>query len=333
MEMKINKGRFIFFALYGLLVTSAMGTIVGTYAWYQYSARASMMYHGTAINNPDSLAIGLFSSVKLEDAASLELIPDENVENLYWTSNGISKTIMSYFARENGYAYNQIAPTTSSAYSRGDELKLRSAPSEAEIFNPNYLAKKEHYCYIPLAFKCNGLSENQLYLTEAELESEGSLYQGVRIYIDNGEDKFIFNPTSPNDGYTEVGGPLDMDRDGYLDVNNSDKKEYIYGEYDDVIYNDELSPYIEPLPYEERTTFNGRHLENSYACDTLNSKFKTADYLGQINVLSNIGLGYEFIEGIYRINLTVYLEGWSTSVIDEEIGNYFSLDMKFMMES
>ena len=322
-----TKTRIAFFGIYGMLVLSALGSMVGTYAWYQYSARAGMTYHGTVVNDSGTMSVGLFSAVNLPDATAVGLEEDKNVHNLYWSTNSIGYEAISYFMRMNGYATNKIAPVTSSYFEIGSAFALRQNPTPNTPYNPYSFANRGTYCYLPLVFKTGGVRPSVM-LTDLQLSSNGNLDAGVRMYIDAGEECFIFNPSSDNDGFTIVGGVLDLTTDGYFDYDSSDKKEFVYGEYESISYLSTPSGYDEPLPESERTSFNGKHAEGTYAVDEENSIFKSAHYLGKNSVLNNKILGYSF-HGYTRIDFTIYLEGWDHSIVDQEVGNYFNLDLDF----
>ena len=198
--------------------------------------------------------------------------------------------------------------------------------------------------------------------------NEGSeIHKAIRMYIDRDATMgyaydYILNPSATAHGQTKVGGVLDLTRDGYFDFDN-DGKEIIYGEYDEDAaagqisadgYNDQAEPLIDingSGVEDKNTTFTAKHYQNVnyYTQNGLNNcGIKTADYKclsdivperdeesgAFINVDPNDPLSVCKTAGsednyLARLNMTVYLEGWDFSVVDEELEHYFDLGLTF----
>ena len=328
-----NKDRLIFFGIYSLLIISAVGTMAGTYAWYEYRSRASTTFRGTAIKNARKLQIGLFSNVNLPEASSHDLIKDDTYTNIYWSREGISADTLGYFLRASGYATNMLAPTTSGSYVNNGDFNLKTHP----IAYDNTLAPADHteYVYLPLVFRVNSdISDVKVFdvrLTDAVITGVGTIKDSARIHFDGANNNFIFSPTDKLSGQNVVGGALDLDHDGYRDYANNGK-EYPYGEWEgEIVYNDTPAEDEQLLPEDQRTTFNGVTKKGIYAIDESHTAFKTADYLGRKDVLAELDVAKadESTSGLAFCNVTIYLEGWSLSTIDDEVDNYFNLDLQF----
>ena len=328
-----NKDRLIFFGIYSLLIISAVGSMAGTYAWYEYRSRATSSFRGTAIKNARKLEVGVVSSVDLPNASDYGLTKDNTNPNVYWSNDGVSANTLDYFLRANGYATNMLTPVTSGRYNTNDVFTLKSHPIAYESAMVD--AKANEYVHLPLAFRVNtqiaDVKTFDVRLTDAIMTGVGSIKNSARINVAREGYNFIFNPSERNSGENDVGGALDLDLDGYRDYSSNTKKEFIYGEYDNLVYKDEASGPTTPLVKEDRTTFTGVTKEGIYAIDEDNSTFAKSQYLGRKDTLSilDCAKANESTNGIAYCNVTIYLEGWSLTTIDDEVNNYFNLDLQF----
>ena len=213
------------------------------------------------------------------------------------------------------------------------------------------------------------VSGQELWLTDAVAHAYSDneyVNKSLRIYVDriNGvghyEDDFIFNPssTSLTGGETKVGGLLDVAGNGYYDYDD-DNNEIIFGEYTNTSdrsttgyagadeYVDINGTGRTSVAEHTMDTFTGKHMPGVKYYDTLeHCGIKTAAYesLRSIapkrssGVLSNVdedhptslcktGTAEDHFLG--RVNMTVWLEGWDFSIIDQEIGKYFDIGLTF----
>ena len=196
---------------------------------------------------------------------------------------------------------------------------------------------------------------------------DGNIYKAIRAFIDRDVSvygancSFIFNPSAEGGASaTTVGGILDLDGDedesfDYERVGNH-YEEIIYGEYntvggvsadgydgEDVFYDINGTGITD-----RRTTFTAKHYPNvNYYSNYNNCSFKTAAY----ETLASIAPVRDPVEGLSnadpehptsicttagvedhylgRVGLTIYLEGWDHSVIDDEINHMFDLGLTF----
>ena len=212
------------------------------------------------------------------------------------------------------------------------------------------------------------VSGQELWLTDAVAHAYSDneyVNKSLRIYVDriNGvghyEDDFIFNPssTSLTGGSTKVGGLLDVGGNGYYDYDD-DNNEIIFGEYTNTS-DRSTTGYSGADEYVDingtgrtnsgtgRDTFIAKHMTGVKYYNTLeHCGIKTAAYesLRSISpkrtsgVLSNVdedhptslcktGTAEDHFFG--RVNMTIWLEGWDFSVIDQEIGSLFDIGLTF----
>lgn len=205
----------------------------------------------------------------------------------------------------------------------------------------------------------------ELWLTSsvarANSSRDGELYKAIRVFIDRDDtlyganNDFIYNPSAASSGRTRVGGLLELTRDGYFDFDNSG--EILFGEYDAAALND-LSN--EGYEGEDRlydvngsgnstrgTTFTAKHYPHINYYSSLNDNlFGHADYLATSTIaperdafdnLSNDDDEHPTSvcktdpnnHNLARVDMTIYLEGWDFSVIDEEQKHKFDLGLTF----
>ena len=177
---------------------------------------------------------------------------------------------------------------------------------------------------------------------------------------------FILNPNAPGNvaGETVVGGLLDMTFDKYYDFDENG--EIIYGEWDTVALPDPhslisssgyVAPSGQPNPVldlngtgaNEPNTYCARHNPGTKYYESLDAiPFKTAKYESLASIrparnnntgkMSNVDplnptsvciTGTPAQHYIGRVDLTIWIEGWDHSVVDEEIAHAFDLGLTF----
>ena len=323
-----TKENIIFVSLYGLLVFSSLGAMMGTYAWFEYNSRIKAEWHGTAINRSGgSLKVGLYFEQELPEASEHGLTKDGYY---YWAEDGLNHETLNYFLSACGYASDTLFPLTSGYYETNGDFILKQSP---KVLNANTKKYAEAYQYVklPLVFSA-GIDRQSstsfgIKLTEAKLDSSTKLKEAIRLHFDVGEENFIFNPTESDDGQDVVGGYLDLDEDGFIDFDKKTMLEYPYGNIENLSYKTEANIGETPKEMNKRNCFNGVHHSGTYSFSD-DVVFKTSNYLGKRSVLSN-KIVSTMENGVARTNLTIYAEGWASSLIDEYVGTGFNLDLKF----
>ena len=208
------------------------------------------------------------------------------------------------------------------------------------------------------------VDDREIWLTDATSKKstlqDGDVFQALRIYVDrlgSYTSDYIFNPSASVAGETKVGGLLDLGRDGKYDY-DEDSNEIIYGEYNEAIApskriadyqgNDDILD-VNESGATAPDTFTATHAQgvNYYTKESLaECGIKTAKYL----CLDDIAPQRDSVTGVLtnptgkvtsvcktdatdhhlaRLNMTVYLEGWDFSVIDNEIGHLFDIGLTF----
>ena len=331
MNTKNKHKKAIGISLLFLSLLSMISVVGGTAAWYQYLSRAGMGFGGTSIGNSKLLEIGFISQVYLSDYQNYDLSRDDNDPTIYWSNSEISEDTLTYYLEANGYASNKLSPTSSGSFDESKNFSLVGNPFHLETgFNT---VKKSNYIYLPLVFRVKDIDGNSyvsgqhIYLNNSSLTTRNSTEQALRVFMQNEINNFIYNPSSVEDGSTTVGGVLNLNNDIYLDY--KDGKEFVYGEYENIVYTSSYSGENEVDP-KDVTTFTANHKGGVMTVDKEKSTFKTAKYLGNDSLISDGKiLTITGEDGIARLDLTLYLEGWDKSVINENIGSYFNLNLNF----
>lgn len=324
----IKRKKKIIITLSVISLLAVVGSVTGTYAWFEYEARAGLNFKGTTVGKTDELLIGFVSKEKIEGIPGLK--QDESNPNIYWSSDGLDSNLLLYYSELNGFAGKNLSPVTSGAFHKGESLSLTGAPAYLDNSGMNGPANKQNYFSLQLVFKHSMSSGKRgIILSDVDVSGKGEVKDALRIHFDSNEDKFIYSPTSENNGATPVGGILDLNLDGYYDV-GSDNKEYVYGQGENIIYHNHQSEDEEPIKEELRDTFNGAHKNGTYGVDLANSTFKGAEYIGNKDVLfDKLLASTDEKDGLIHLNMTVYLEGWSRAMNQLEHKNYFSMELQF----
>ena len=210
------------------------------------------------------------------------------------------------------------------------------------------------------------IDDVELWLTKAVARASSTnptseVYKAIRVFVDrdsrNYGSDFILNPSATTRGQTRVGGILNRQRDEYYDFDSNG--EILYGEFDDAaLALRSNSPYTGASVLDdangtgknEPSTFLAKHNVGAKYYTNLPSHeelFRHADYesissiapIDNNDYLSNVDpLNPTSVcktraddKHLGRVNLTVYLEGWDFSVVDEEMSHGFDLGLTFKM--
>ena len=172
---------------------------------------------------------------------------------------------------------------------------------------------------------------------------------------------FIVNPSANVKGRTRVGGVLNINRDNYYDYDN--EGEILYGEYDPLAKTNLISSDgydggddcfdVNGVGNTDPSTFVAKHYRgvkyySDFSSDESDALFKHAEYESVSNIAPTRDT-HDYIANVdplnptsvcktraddnhlARVTMTIYLEGWDFSVIDEEIAHSFDLGLTFEM--
>ena len=311
---------------------------------------------------------GKFTSEKL-DEFRLEREDDvtDGIEtnSIVWcrSRSGFSLDAINFYLQEYGYASTYLKPVTtrSREYDDSSDLILYRAPEYSETdFQEE--APIKHYVNLPFAFRVidetnEYVAGKNIWLTEAVIEAEMDAESTVRVFVD-GANTFLMQPSDEENeiGETKVGGVLSLSTGDYYDY-DSDMKEYCYGEFkNDIEYSslpasdyDVIKNMNHVADSSTITTFNGKHYPGVLVPDIDAAEPKVQEHAGfgkvKPSVSSNGQLYTDTTNGngipvaltsneskVGYADVTVFVEGWDHSVIDQKVGYSFNLGLKFEID-
>ena len=261
---------------------------------------------------------------------------------------------------------NCLTPVTSKerALNSTDDISLYAAPTAGREANNN-AANAKYYSVIPFAFRIIDSNENYLgnkkvWISDAKALTSGSarIHESLRIFARDPNvtsRTYLLNPSSENSGSNAVAGMLDLDGNGYYDrvYDNGEDKYYeiIYGKNSysgtpaySYLSDDSLLDDINETAASEATTFYAKHQGGTYTTDYDDLTINRAYYYGYEDARPEVdttdgsfinGLPITITDNTTKIGystLTIYLEGWDHSVIDQALGYQFSLGITFEID-
>ncbi len=340
-HLKITFAPAVFATIISL---SLAATTCGTFAWFAYAAHANASYDGVTIGSRD-IQVGYVSALKFDEYSQFELEEEAISENkyIYWFKGNATTQPLAMLISLSGYAYDLLKPVTTGKYAQGDNFSLYSAPVKGRSYSEDDIADHKNYTQIPLAFRVESdtepgvyLPNNDVYMSIAEVTSVYEIKEAMRIYSDDlNAHTHLINPTAETDGKDTVGGVLDLDKDEYYDNyvgEDGNTYETFYGEF-----NNDLAYYDSPRESDSEqvgdwTTFNAKHQAGVYQANLEASSPKTADFESMFKYehkyipvtstrVETNNYGY--------LTLSIYVEGWDTTVTDYETKRAFTLDLQF----
>lgn len=283
----------------------------------------------------------------------------------YWAKAGTgfsAEAIQAFLTAEGRFGINELRPVTTREYD-GSSFHLYRSPVRGTALM-TLTAPEQYYSHVPFVFRIIDANGNyaknaDIWLTGVNVAAAGqnqNIRDAVRLYFSEGSNDFVLNPSSELDtiGYTKVAGPLDLNVDGAYDV--LDGKEIMYGDYtnepvvtgtatadnhfdDPTVFDD-----VNQTHQTKKSTFVAEHQKGMQYYDTA-AVTNCAPKLAQYETLNTIkpedSDGYlsggtpltrtDADDGLARLDVTIYLEGWDHVVIDEEIGHSFNLGLRFQI--
>ena len=285
--------------------------------------------------------------------------------SIVWAKSrsGFSVEAIYFYLESTSYAVNYLKPVTtgSRAYDDSSELKLYRAPEYSEVaFDQE--AETDHYVRLPFAFRIMDetsqyVANKKIWLTDAVVEAENHAESTIRLYVD-GANQFLMQPSDESNsvGKTKVGGTLSLSVNEYYDY-DSFNKEYCYGEFENEVQYSAL----ESSGYDvldnvngvedtsEPTTFYGKHFPGVLVPDIEAAVPKVQEHAGLGKVKPSVRPNGELYHddtngnGIYvaqtseeskvgYTTVTIFVEGWDHSMIDQKAGYSFNLGLKFEID-
>ena len=348
------KQRLIIFGLTTGLIFTLAGSLCGTFAWYTYGSRAPLYYDGTSLGSGGSLEIGIESSTLLDGYEQYGLVEDTSLSGkiIYWSTNSFPASSLAYVLRANNSATNELRPVTTGKHQIGETATLYNGPVYRVTENDDeYLSvvNSNRYVNLPLVFRYKSTSASNVYydnyavyLEAATPNSYTDIKNGIRLLLDgtdesNNATQYLINPNEKGQSLLNVGGPLDLNADGYYDTySGGDFTQYevAYGQFvnDDIVHNATAEASDSLVADEDLTSFNAKHKEGTKILDMASTIPEECEYLGTEQFTDHsVALAYpKTNQSNYAfLNAKIFLEGWDLSIINPNVGALFSLDLSF----
>ena len=210
------------------------------------------------------------------------------------------------------------------------------------------------------------VGNQSLWLSDVEAEASSSnadslVHKAIRAHFSSSTvaSSFIINPSDEGDvdGSTIVAGCLDLNRDAVYDC-YEDGREIIYGDYTGTATNtfvqdagsDSELANINNVVFDgviakstENSTFYAKHgrgktCYTNYSGATLGTaQYKTLqtiaphDVNGKLTGGTPVCVTANDANALADLNVTIWLEGWDHTVIDEELSHSFNLGLQFQI--
>ena len=362
--------------LAGIISLGMLGSTAGTLAWYAYSRSVTVSYVGTTVASSSLLNVGLVDNGEYfsdEDLVNFdlqleEITEGENTTNrIVWSRarSGFSLDALRHYLGKSPYAVDKLSPVTTKAraYDASTNLSLFRSPEFGET-DFSGAAETNSYVVLPFAFRV--INENSEYvdgknvwLTDATIETNHDAESSIRIFVDNGNSKFLMQPSDKTDliGSTKVGGLLDLVGDGIYDRDTSTNKEFCYGEFENTPQYAETgysgpNTLVNVNGVEDEvtgTTFLAKHYPGVLVPNIQAAIPKVQTHAGVGKVKPSVDASGQFYvdpdngnglpvattsEGsrIGYSTLTIFAEGWDHSIIDQNVNYSFNLGLKFEID-
>lgn len=264
MPMKINKAKLLVGVLAVTAVAATVGSISGTFAWFQYNTRVTAAYEGAAAKCSENVQIRLYRPARAADTTNhIDPLPEVKTD---WVQDLRTADIAKFLAGDTANqkpgvrtaAANTLAPVTSgklAADAVADTLYRNPIYQYTDKTDWGKATAEADYIELPFQFRVrevNGDEENpvflakKLYLTDLTIAAKtGTLdiSNAIRVAIDNKAATAPFTQTFSKTGDpVEVGGKLalgnDKDSEGHSTVDQTEGYEWDtrtdvkYGDYE-----------------------------------------------------------------------------------------------------
>ena len=261
--------------------------------------------------------------------------------------------------------YNTGSITDAGVITKGDALHLYRAPM---AFNPLEVRDAQLNCYSKISFAFRVLRTNDLgelvtagnqtiWITHVAAHAGGpgqEIHKALRLYFEDERDRFILNPSSEasEKGATNLAGLLDLNGDEYYDFDpllNSDHQEIIYGDYEGSLTpsaNPTESDFVDVngVGNDEPSTFVAKHAAGTQAYTSLEglqpkkAQYETLqtiapddDGSGHLSHGRPVCVTADDEHNIAEMDMTIWLEGWDHSVVNQQMASGFDLGLQFQI--
>ena len=266
--MKLNK-KFITSGMVTAVTCALVGSITGTFAWYGYSTRGTAAVTGTVVKEAANLQLGIVGADEVGNLKKEGNIAWSNMggglnqsdiraylNSKGYASNKMRPTTSGQTEKTEQVVNPEFNPnlpiSANNPYYIDETSNLDLTIREMPIYQYNALgeADKNDYIVLPLAIRVDNLEggyrqNTNIYVSDVDFtELNGkntNLAKAMRIDFRTwntgneaeAEHKILNVGTTEAEGTTSLGGLLDLNRDGYVDVDGVD---YAYKQREELLY-------------------------------------------------------------------------------------------------
>ena len=349
--------------LYSAFTAALVGSLCGTFAWYTYGARASVMYTGkSTASGSNKVQIGLVGYEYLDDeeCETLELEREEmsgyhpvtmDTYYVYWAQGETLEGLaMNRIMEINGYASEGMKASTAEKREERstDELILKNNPSKGMKYESNKeIAPRNSYAKFEFVTRKRNevdpegpCESHSVSIKSFNVESETQIKKGLRLIFSDytRTEYYLVNPSEKDNGYDVAGGALDLNSDTYYDLKMGQiggryvQVEFPYGNFDELVYKDTPEASSGHLSKDECGTFVANHVKDSYAIDMEKSTPWIINYFGTnefLNMPLTVGTSDSAKRNYAFFDVVLFLEGWDKATDNSEAFKDFTFYLEF----
>jgi hypothetical protein len=279
---------------------------------------------------------------------------------VYWTSNTVSGQTLRYIINHTGYSKNNsVLPMTSKRFVKGDPIVLYAEPATNSVY-PHCVqdtpASKDDYVAFTLLFRvAKYVSETQTIgaadygiFIGKDIQFYGStdIQKALRFGFESSLTSDIVSPGRNAAGEIAVGGPLDLDRNGYYDstpegarLNPEDsegaKYEIAYGDFINPLQDSDWGPVTtEAIPASDDEELSFYHAGTAAGVRPLVNYIPAIQNINSFDAYkadneASAPMGFTNAKGVAEITFTMWLEGWDPSSGDHLRDKSFGANLRF----
>ena len=309
--MQIKKRKFLIGTLLSVTSIGVVGSVIGTYAWYTYNTKDTLVYHGIAAASNENLQFRLAGTEEWKTVISSKELTD------YAESKGFAGSALEPVSFNTAQKKNEKLQPFIGKYDAWDSI----APTDESETKPYYLQVK-------LEFKCQTVDEEpeavirDIYLSKLNIKatSEGkNITPAIRMHFNDGtavtDNKTLVAPAR-SAGSMHLYGSYDMDGDGLIDHGRLREGEtHLYEKAEgegtiDVPYGDTVNQPDEAW----------------FGKSDILATFDSENYaIGGRKLLTTSTSTVSF----NSVTMTIWLDGWDAACINANAKCEFDIDLQF----
>lgn len=280
---------------------------------------------------------------------------------VYWTSTVVTGQVIRYIVNFTGYSTNNtLEPITTGRFKKGDPIKLYKSPDvTGNRPHTEQLTEATPSSYIGFDLLLRvarrqpnndyvGVGNYGIYLNrDMQFYGEEAMLSALRFGFESGLTSDVISPGRLEKGTTQVGGRLDLDKDGYYDTTTEEtrfqpsdpigyKYEIAYGDFLEPLSEVNWGPVtdedipasgMEPLSFYNAVSEAGVRPLQTFTPALQEYAPLTAYHYE--NELEGLPIAITDQKGIAELNVYIWLEGWDHNATDNLKDKTFGANLRF----